>query len=101
MHFLIRATIPNAAGNRMVKGDMQALMDKAMADIRPEAAYFTADKGQRTMYFVVNLESPSDMVRTAETLWLAVEADVEIMPVMTPEEFASAGPTLGQVVSKY
>ncbi len=46
MHFLVRCTIPIAAGNAFVKGaDWQGKMDQVMADLKPEAAYFTVDRG--------------------------------------------------------
>ena len=46
MRFLIRATMPVAAGNAFVKSaDWQSKMDQIMGDIKPEAAYFTLDRG--------------------------------------------------------
>ena len=101
MHFIIRATIPNAAGNNLVKGNMQATFDKVMADVRPEQVYFSVDRGQRTVYLVVNLQNSADMVRVAEPLWLALGADVECIPTMTAEEFAGAGAAIAQLVAKY
>ena len=39
MQFLIRATMPVAAGNAFVKrADWQGKMDQIMGDIKPEAA---------------------------------------------------------------
>ena len=93
--------MPVTAGNKLVKGDMQATFDKIMADLKPEQVFFSVDKGQRTIYFLVNLQNSGDMVRVAEPLWLALEADVECIPTMTSEEFAAAGPTIGKVVSRY
>jgi len=101
VHFIIRATIPNSAGNKLVKGDMQATFDKIMADVKPEHVFFSVDRGQRTVYMVVNLQNSADMVRVAEPLWLALEAEVECIPTMTAEEFGAAGASIAQVVSKY
>ena len=51
MKFLIRATIPVVAGNAFVKSaGWQGKMDQIMGDIKPETAYFTLDRGQRTLY---------------------------------------------------
>jgi hypothetical protein len=93
--------MPVAAGNKLVKGNMQAIFDKIMADVKPEQVFFSVEKGQRTIYFLVNLQNSGDMVRVAEPLWLALDADVECIPTMTAEEFGAAGPSLGQIVSKY
>lgn len=101
MHFIIKATIPNAAGNKLVKGDMEATFNKVMGDVRPEAAYFAVDNGQRTVYMIVDVADSADMVRVAEPLWLALEANVETIPAMTAEEFATAGAKIGEVVAKY
>ena len=54
MRFLVKATIPVEAGNDLVRdpsfGDR---LHQVLADIEPEAAYFTAQDGQRTIYLVV------------------------------------------------
>ena len=61
MKFLVKATIPVEAGNAMVKDpNFQSRMDMVMGDVRPEAAYFTIEDGQRTGYFIVNVDSPED-----------------------------------------
>jgi hypothetical protein len=101
VHFLIRATLPVDAGNKLIKGDMQATFDKVMGDVRPEQVFFCVEKGQRTIYMLVDLQSATDMVRIGEPLWLALGADVETIPAMTQDEFQAAGPTLGQVIAKY
>jgi len=98
---MVKATIPIAAGNKLVKGNMEATFNKVMADVRPEQTYFGVENGQRTIYMVVELKDPADMTRVAEPLWLALEADVETVPVMTADEFAKAGPGMGAIISKY
>src|ERR1051325_1365634 len=103
MLFIIKATIPNDAGNEMVRSGpaMKALIDKVMGDIKPEAAYFSIADGQRTLFIVANIDAPEEMVRLAEPLWLGVEADVDIYPCMSVTDFDKAGPTLEGIVPKY
>jgi hypothetical protein len=103
MLFIVKATIPNDAGNEMVKSGpaMQALMDKIMGDVRPEAAYFSIADGQRTLFLVVNIEKAEEMVRLAEPLWLGIEADVDVFPAMSVSDFDKAGPIIGSIVPKY
>jgi hypothetical protein len=101
MHFLIRATIPVDAGNAMVKGDMDATMAKVMGDVRPEAAYFAVADGQRTIFMIVDIAEAAELTRVVEPLWLAFEADVEAMPVLTQDDFGKAGPIIAGVVAKY
>ena len=57
MRFLVRVTMPVEAANSFVKGqDWQGKMDNIMGDLKPEAAYFTLDRGQRTLYLLANVE---------------------------------------------
>ena len=61
MRFLIKATLPVESGNALVRDpNMQSRMEQVMGDLRPEAAYFTIDSRQRTVYFVVNVEGTED-----------------------------------------
>ena len=103
MLFIVKATIPNDAGNEMIKSGpaMQALMDTVMGDVKPEAAYFSIADGQRTLFLVVNVDKPEEMVRIGEPLWLGFEADVDVYPAMSVTDFDKAGPILGSIVPKY
>ena len=80
---------------------MQELIEQVLGDVRPEAVYFTVADGQRTVFMVADIEEASDLVRLCEPLWLAVEADVDLYPVMTAEDLEKAGPVIGQIASKY
>jgi hypothetical protein len=49
MRTLIKVTVPVEAGNRAIReGSMQKTLAEANERLRPEAAYFLADKGIRT-----------------------------------------------------
>jgi hypothetical protein len=102
MRFLVKATIPLEAGNDMVRDpEFQSRMAEVMGDLKPEAAYFTIGDGQRTMYLIVNMNDASEMVRIAEPLWLAFEADVDVVPVMLQEDLQKATSTFQDLIEKY
>ena len=101
MHFILKAAIPVDAGNRLIKGDMEATFNKILGDVRPEQVYFAVADGQRTIFMVVDVQDPTDFVRICEPLWLGLEADVDVYPTMTSEEFATIGPVMAGVVPKY
>ena len=101
MHYIVRATIPVMAGNELVKGNMDEVFNKVMGDVRPEAAYFAIENGQRTLYLIVNVEAAEETTRIAEPLWLSLEADVEFIPVMTQEDFGKAAPIIADIASRY
>jgi hypothetical protein len=104
MKFLLRATIPNETGNDLSRSGpegMQALMNKVMSDVRPETLYFCIESGQRTLYAFVEVAEASDFVRIAEPFWLSLGCDVDIIPAMTQEDFAKAGPHIAAAAAKY
>ena len=99
---LIRATIPVAAGNAFVKSaDWQGKMDQIMGDNKPETAYFTLDRGQRTLYLLVDVEHSHQLPTPAEPLWHTFQADVDFIPTMTQEDFGAAMPGIEAVIKKY
>ena len=102
MKFLIRATMPVAAGNAFVKrGDWQGKMDQIMGDLKPETAYFCLDRGQRTLYMLVNVEHSHQLPAIAEPLWHTFQADVEFIPTMTQDDFGAAMPGIEAAIQKY
>jgi hypothetical protein len=103
MLFMVKATIPNEAGNEMVRSGpaMKDLIERVMGDVKPEAAYFSVAEGQRTLFLVVNIDKSEEMVRIAEPLWLGLECDVDVYPCMSVTDFDKAGPILGGIVPNY
>ena len=102
MKFLVRATMPVAAGNAFIKrADWQTKMDQIMGDLKPEAAYFTLDRGQRTLYLLVNVEHSHQLPAMAEPLWHTFQADVDFIPTMTQEDFGAAMPGIEAAVQRY
>ena len=49
MRFLVKVNIPVEPGNAAAKeGKLGSTIQSILEDLKPEAAYFTDDKGQRT-----------------------------------------------------
>lgn len=102
MRFLLRASIPTDAGNDGLRsGSFIANIQKYLAELKPEAVYFTVDNGRRTLYFVVEVANSWDFPRVLEPLWLATGADVEVIPAMTPEDFQKAAPAIQKALAEY
>jgi hypothetical protein len=102
MRFLLKANIPVDAGNAAAKaGKLGGTIQAILADLKPEAVYFTDDHGQRTAFIVLNLQDASQIPAIAEPWFLAFNASVEIHPVMIPEDLLKAGPAIEQAVNKY
>lgn len=102
MRYLIRFRIPVESGNSMLRdpqfGDR---MRQLLSDLKAEAAYFTAVDGQRGGYIVVNFDDASKIPAVAEPLFLWLNADVEFLPVMLPEDLAKAGGDIAAAMKKW
>ena len=90
MRMLLKAKFPTEAGNRAIKdGTLPDIIRKTLESIHAEAAYFTTMDGCRTMIAVFDLKAPADIVRTAEPLFMGIDASVEFMPCMNAEDLKS------------
>ena len=102
MRFLVRATMPVEAGNALIRNpNFGKVMEDILADIKPEAVYYALDRGQRTIYLVVNLADSSEIPRIVEPLWLTMKADIDFIPAMDQAEFSKAIPSIERAVKRY
>jgi len=102
MRFLVKVNIPVEAGNRAARaGKLGATVQAILADLKPEAAYFTDDNGQRTAFLFLEMQDASQIPAIAEPWFLAFDASIEIHPVMVPEDLARAGSAIEATVKKF
>ena len=84
---MLRAQIPVQAGNRAIQdGTIGKLIEETLEHLKPEAAYFLPEKGDRTVYAFFDLADPSKMPLAFEPLFMDLEAKVEVVPVMNADE---------------
>ena len=92
MRFMIRVSIPPKKFNEAVRdGTAGAKIGKILNDLKPEAVYFAANGGKRGGFIVADLKSASEIPRYAEPWFLYFDADVEFIPIMSPEDLQKAG----------
>ena len=102
MRFLLKVNIPVDAGNTAARaGKLGETIQSILADLKPEAVYFTDDNGQRTAFIFLDMQDASQLPAIAEPWFLAFNASVEIHPVMVPDDLMKAGPAIEQAVKKY
>jgi hypothetical protein len=102
MRFLLKVNMTVEAGNAAVKeGKLGETIQSILDDLKPEAAYFTDNNGQRTGFIFLEMEDASQIPAIAEPWFLAFNASIEIHPVMVPKDLAKAGPAIDRVVKKY
>ena len=103
MRMLLRASIPVETGNAAAKaGTLGSTVERILADLKPEAAYFFADdSGQRSASIIFEMADSSQIPSIAEPWFLAFNAKVSFRPVMNPQDLAKAGPSIGNAAKEY
>jgi hypothetical protein len=87
MRTLLKFQMDVEAANRSIRdGSWADAMERVMQGLQPEAAYFTAMDGKRTGLIVFDLKEPSQIPVIAEPIFMAVNASIELSPVMTLED---------------
>lgn len=87
MRMMLKVQIPVEAGNAAIaSGGLPELLQTAMQQLQPEAAYFVTEDGLRTSYFFIDLEEPSQIVVVAEPLFQQINAAVTFVPAMNVED---------------
>jgi hypothetical protein len=103
MRMLLRVSIPVEAGNAAAKaGTLGSTVEKILADLKPEAAYFFPDdNGQRSGSIVFDMKDSSQIPAVAEPWFLAFNAKISLRPVMNPQDLAAAVPSINKTGQQY
>ena len=103
MRMLLRVSIPVETGNAAAKdGTLGSTVERILADLKPEAAYFYADdNGQRAGSIVFDMKDAAQIPAVAEPWFLAFNAKVSFRPIMNPQDLAKAGPSIGKAAKQY
>jgi hypothetical protein len=99
---MIRVSIPVGRGNDAIAdGTLQKVLPDLLGEIKPEAAYFLALDGQRTALIFCDLADASQIPALIEPFFMALEADVDVYPVMNADDLARGIAGLQQMAEKY
>jgi hypothetical protein len=103
MRMLLRVSIPVETGNAAAKaGTLGSTVERILADLKPEAAYFLADDaGQRSASIVFDMKDTSQIPAIAEPWFLAFNATVSLRPVMNPQDLEKAVPAIAKAAQQY
>jgi hypothetical protein len=92
MKILLSVTLPHQPFNAAVKdGTASSKLNRILETTKPEAVYFTERNGKRGAVLVLNLPDASKIPELVEPWMLAFEADIELRPVMMPDDLKRAG----------
>lgn len=102
MRTLLKVSIPVEAGNAAIQdGTLPKTIETILADLKPEAAYFSDDNGKRTGFIVFDLKDSSQIPAVAEPWFLALDAHVELHPTMNLDDLKKSVPGMERAVQNY
>ena len=89
MRMLLKVQMDTPTSNEAIRqGTLQKIMEAAMEELRPEAAYFGAEDGCRTAFIFFDLADPSQLPKFSEPFFLQLGAKISYTPVMNGEDLA-------------
>jgi hypothetical protein len=92
MRMLLTVQFPAEPFNSLVKsGKAGQLLGQILDAIKPEAAYFTDQDGERGAILVVNVQHQSEVPSFAEPFFLHFQAKCRLRIAMSPEDLKKAG----------
>ena len=92
MRMLVDVSIPHEAFNAAVwDGSAGEKLGRILAELKPEAVYYTERMGKRGLTMLIDLADPAQVPAIAEPFFLSFNADVKFHVVMTPDDLMRAG----------
>jgi hypothetical protein len=102
MRMLLKVSIPVEAGNSAARsGSLGSTIEKILDGLKPEAAYFAEDDGERTGYIFFDMKEASQLPAIAEPWFLAFNARLTVRPAMNSQDLAKAASGIERAVKGF
>jgi hypothetical protein len=87
MRMMLKAVVDTAAGNSVIAdGSIGPVIGRLVEQLKPEAAYFAGEDGQRACFMVFDMQDAADLPAISEPLFQGMNARVTVTPCMDLED---------------
>lgn len=91
MRMMLHVVMPIESTNAAIRsGRFVPFIQKVMADLKPEAAFFTEDDGARSGYIFFDMKEIAQLTAIAEPWFLALGAKLTVKPAMSTQDLGGA-----------
>ena len=99
---MLKANMNTEKANDLARqGKLGSAIQAILAGLKPEAAYFYEEDGERTGFIVFDMKESSEIPGIAEPWFLAFNAKITLRPAMTPQDLAAGLPGMEKAVKAY
>jgi hypothetical protein len=102
MRVMVKFRFPAEIGNELVEtGKAEKVIKALLQDLKPEAAYFFNEFGERAGFFIMNMQDSSEIAGVSERIFFGLNAEIDMIPVMTAEELAKGLTDIERIIENY